>query len=76
MSTRSNGVNAQRIILCALTELDQILKLFVIGVFGDCDFEIQIPTDMQCKSVTRPVLNYIKESAFDFLSVGHTLVVD
>jgi hypothetical protein len=31
---------------------------------------------MQCKSVTRPMLNYIKESTFDFLSVGYTLAVD
>jgi len=32
MSTRSNGVKAQRIILWALTEFDQMVKLFVIGV--------------------------------------------
>jgi hypothetical protein len=54
MSTKSNGVKAQRIIFWAL----------------------KIPTDMQCKSVTRPMLSYIKEYAFDFLSVGHTLAVD
>ena len=32
MSTRSNGVKAQRIILWTLTEFDKMLKLFVIGV--------------------------------------------
>jgi hypothetical protein len=71
MSTRSNGVKAQRLILWALTEFDQMLKLFVIGVLVFAISKYQYR-----QTVTRPMLNYIKESAFDSLFVCHTLAVD